>query len=55
MKIGIIGVGLLGGSFALALRDKYPKMHFMGVDSSVVYGQLAVAKGIVDEIGRAHV
>ena len=50
MKIGIIGVGLLGGSFALALRDKYPKMHFMGVDSSVVYGQLAVAKGIVDEI-----
>lgn len=50
MKIGIVGVGLLGGSFALALRDKYPKMHFMGADASVVYGQLAVAKGIVDEV-----
>ncbi|CAN5228080.1 prephenate dehydrogenase [soil metagenome] len=50
MVVSIIGVGLLGGSFALALREKYPKMHFIGVDSSVVNGQLALAKGIVDEI-----
>lgn len=50
MVVSIIGVGLLGGSFALAVREKYPKMHFIGVDSSVVNGQLALAKGIVDEI-----
>ncbi|WP_028526176.1 prephenate dehydrogenase [Runella limosa] len=46
----IIGIGLLGGSYALSLRDKYPKMHFIGVDASEVHGRLAVAKGIVDEI-----
>lgn len=50
MTVSIVGVGLLGGSFALALREKYPKMHFIGVDASVVNGQLALAKGLVDEV-----
>nr|WP_293834412.1 prephenate dehydrogenase [uncultured Arsenicibacter sp.] len=49
MNVSIIGIGLLGGSFALAVREKYPKMHFIGVDTSPVHGQLAIAKGIVDE------
>ncbi|QJD77605.1 prephenate dehydrogenase [Spirosoma rhododendri] len=50
MTVSIIGIGLLGGSFALILREKYPKMRFIGVDTSVVNGQLALAKGIVDEV-----
>ena len=50
MVVSIIGVGLLGGSFALALREKYPNMRFIGVDASVVNGQLALAKGLVDEV-----
>ena len=50
MTISIVGVGLLGGSFALAVRDKYPKARFIGIDSSAVHGQLALAKGIVDEM-----
>ncbi|GAB3690154.1 prephenate dehydrogenase [Spirosoma flavus] len=50
MKVSIVGIGLLGGSFALALREKYPKMHFIGVDTSPVNGQLALAKGIVDDV-----
>ncbi|MFD2570145.1 prephenate dehydrogenase [Spirosoma soli] len=50
MTVSIIGIGLLGGSFALAVREKYPKMRFIGVDASPVNGQLALAKGIVDEI-----
>lgn len=50
MTVSIVGVGLLGGSFALALREKYPKMRFIGVDASVVNGQLALAKGLVDEV-----
>lgn len=50
MTITILGVGLLGGSFALALREKYPKMRFVGVDASSVNGQLALAKGLVDEV-----
>ena len=51
MTVTIVGVGLLGGSFALALRDRYPKIHFIGVDVSPVHGQLAVAKGIIDATG----
>ena len=50
MVISIIGVGLLGGSFALGLREKYPHVKFVGVDSSVVNQKIALAKGIVDEI-----
>ncbi len=50
MIITIIGTGLLGGSFALAVREKYPKVRFVGVDASMVHGQLAVAKGLVDEV-----
>lgn len=50
MNISIIGIGLLGGSFALAVREKYPKVRFIGVDASAVHGQLAVAKGLVDEV-----
>jgi prephenate dehydrogenase len=50
MTITIVGVGLLGGSFALIVREKYPKARFVGVDASAVHGQLALAKGIVDEV-----
>ena len=50
MVISIIGVGLLGGSFALGLREKYPNVKFAGVDNSVVNQKIAVAKGIVDDI-----
>jgi len=50
MTTTIVGIGLLGGSYALNLRDKYPKMRFIGVDASEIHGRLAVAKGIVDEV-----
>jgi prephenate dehydrogenase len=52
MTVTIVGVGLLGGSFALAVRERYPKIHFIGVDASSVHGQLAVAKGIIDSVGK---
>ena len=50
MIISIIGVGLLGGSFALGLREKYPHIRFVGVDNSVVNQKIALAKGIIDDI-----
>lgn len=50
MVISIIGVGLLGGSFALSLREKYPNIKFVGVDNSSVNQKIALAKGIVDDI-----
>jgi prephenate dehydrogenase len=55
MKITIVGVGLLGGSYALALREKYPKMYFLGVDASPTHAQLAVAKGIIDEAATLEI
>jgi len=50
MIVSIVGIGLLGGSLALALREKYPNMTFLGVDKSVVHQKIALAKGIVDRI-----
>ncbi len=50
MTISIVGLGLLGGSFALAVRHHYPRTHFIGVDSSPVNAQLALARGLVDAV-----
>ncbi|QRR04206.1 prephenate dehydrogenase [Dyadobacter sandarakinus] len=50
MIISVTGIGLLGGSLALSLREKYPNVRFVGVDTSVVNQKIALAKGIVDEI-----
>lgn len=40
----------MGGSLALALREKYPHMTLSGVDTSRVHQKIALAKGIVDRI-----
>lgn len=50
MKISIIGVGLLGGSFALGLKSVEKDHHFIGVDSSEENAFIATKLGIVDEI-----
>jgi prephenate dehydrogenase len=50
MKISIIGVGLLGGSFALGLRSVDETHHFIGVDTSEENAFIALKLGIVDEI-----
>lgn len=51
-NIGIIGLGLMGGSFALALREKRPKLHFIGFDRNEENAQKALELGIVDEIAE---
>lgn len=48
-KIHIIGLGLLGGSFALALKKAKPKILFTGTDNSKEHLQEALALGIIDE------
>jgi len=50
MKISIIGVGLLGGSFALGLKSVEEGHHFIGVDSSQENAFIATKLGIVDQI-----
>ncbi len=48
-KIHIIGLGLLGGSFALALKKAKPEILFTGSDSNEEHLQEALALGIIDE------
>lgn len=49
-RIAIIGMGLMGGSFALAIKGKYPKMHITAYDQSPENLQLAHQRGGIDEI-----
>jgi prephenate dehydrogenase len=48
-KIHIIGLGLLGGSFALALKKAKPEIKFTGQDSNSQNQEDAIALGIIDE------
>ena len=48
-KLVIIGVGLIGGSFALALRQAKLVDHIIGIGRSPENMQLALELGIIDE------
>ena len=50
MTIGIIGLGLIGGSLALALRNNNFGQHFIGVDQNPEHAKQAIALQLVDEI-----
>lgn len=49
MTVTVVGVGLIGGSFALALKDKGAK-RVIGVDTNMDHRQKALELGLVDEI-----
>ena len=49
MNIGIIGVGLIGGSFARALRRADTSMHIMGIDRDAAALAVAQEMGAIDE------
>ncbi len=49
MNITIVGVGLLGGSFALGLRTIEDGHHYIGVDTNEENALMAKKIGIVDE------
>jgi len=48
MICGIVGLGLIGGSFALATKDYFDKI--IGVDHNQTHQQEALKLGLVDEI-----
>lgn len=50
MTISVIGLGLLGGSFALALKAKYHSLKVIGVDTNAQHCEQARALGLADEI-----
>jgi prephenate dehydrogenase len=49
-KVTIVGVGLIGGSFSLALKDHRLAKKIIGVSRSGVTAQKALDLGIVDEV-----
>jgi len=50
MDICVVGVGLLGGSFALGLRSLEARHHFVGVDINEQHARQAIKLGLVDEV-----
>jgi prephenate dehydrogenase len=51
MNICIIGLGLLGGSFALGLKQQQEEeYHFIGVDNNPAHAAKALALGLVEEL-----
>ncbi len=50
MIITVIGLGLLGGSFVLGLKEKFSPLHFIGVDSNSEHAAQALRLGLADEV-----
>ena len=50
MKLGIIGLGLMGGSFALACKNNYNFSKIYGIDHNKEHQKTALELGLVDEI-----
>jgi prephenate dehydrogenase len=48
-RIGIVGVGLIGGSIAMALRRRQPSTHIIVVDHPEV-AATAIAQGLADAV-----
>ncbi|HLL41791.1 MAG TPA: prephenate dehydrogenase/arogenate dehydrogenase family protein, partial [Segetibacter sp.] len=48
--VTIIGTGLIGGSFALVLKDKELVTKIIGVDNNKEHQEKALELGIVDEV-----
>lgn len=47
-RVAIIGIGVIGGSLALAWKERLPKLHVIGYDKPDILAQ-AQARGIIHE------
>jgi len=50
MKIGIVGLGLMGGSLGIALKEKFPEYTLIGLDHNKKHCSQALELNLVDEI-----
>lgn len=50
MKIAVIGVGLIGGSLALKLRENNFASEIIGIDKSEIHQKEALELGIIDKV-----
>jgi prephenate dehydrogenase len=49
-KIGIIGLGLMGGSLSIALKETLAQFYFVGLDHNKTHCQEALSLGLIDEV-----
>lgn len=49
MTVTVIGIGLIGGSMALAMKEKGLAAKVIGVDNSAAHLQKALERGLIDE------
>ena len=49
MRVHIIGVGLIGGSFAVDIRNAFPNVQLVGIDNNPAHLKEAISLGIIDE------
>ncbi len=49
-NIGFIGLGLMGGSLSIALKETAQSFHFIGLDHNEVHCEEALKLGLVDEV-----
>ena len=52
MTIGIIGIGLIGGSFACDLRETYEELEILGYDANASHLKEATELGLIDRPGE---
>ena len=50
IKIGIVGLGLMGGSFSIALKETSNSYYFIGLDHNQKHSKEAIKLNLVDEI-----
>ena len=50
IKVGIVGLGLMGGSLSLALKNHSENYYFVGLDHNELHCSEALELGLVDEI-----
>lgn len=50
-KVVIIGLGLIGGSFAKDLKNHYPSTQILGLDNNQKHQDIALELGLIDGLG----
>jgi prephenate dehydrogenase len=52
MKLAVVGVGLIGGSFALALKQSGMATHVAGIGRNPANLKLALERGVIDSVAE---
>lgn len=52
MKVYVIGIGLIGGSMVLDIKEKHPNATIFGIDNNEKHLQEAIDLGVIDQAGN---